>query len=121
MNKLAEQGADALQKLIEAVQSASPAVWAAAQAKVQADILANQWLVKMTLSIEIVLGAWLILCLVWAFNEHAETDLVALGGFPFVIGTIFCAVFGITAKMQLISLQAAPNWHAIQLIMSQVK
>ena len=96
----------ALEQLVEAVKQASPAMWAAAQAKVQADMTVSFWLIWVGLAVLVgCVGLVVWDALVW--NEGLAAALGIVCG----IGALLFAVinWSIYTGMRL-----APEWYAIK-------
>ncbi len=103
----------ALEQLIEAVKQASPAVWAAAQAKVTADIAVAHFWAWASLPI-LIFGFGLVAYAAWAERKSrygGEGVMPGVCGFFILLGSfIACAA----AWTQYIQMSMARDWYAIR-------
>jgi uncharacterized protein YqgC (DUF456 family) len=100
----------AIEQLVEAVKTASPMLWAAAQNKVQADLLA--WVCVLVLAmIALPLCAY---ALVWASKRPGYSDSAfgaqLIGG---LIG-VLAALAAPGALVEIVTLYVARDWYAIK-------
>ncbi len=110
-----------LDKLVGFVESATPVIWAAAQQRVIADILANAiWLAVMIVAIIVVLKAKNI---AWAMAKQAEENredpdgwyAISIGSAMLIGVGIFVAV---TLSVTITRMAVNPTYYAIQNIIS---
>lgn len=100
----------AIEQLVEAVKQASPALWAAAQHKVQADIAVDLMAIKIGIAMVVVGAIGLALALFLDLDFESATPLAIIS---FGLG----AVGGIVTLMCVLELKAlttAPDWYAIK-------
>lgn len=110
----------ALEKLVKAVEQASPEIWAAAQAGVQAQAAICKFYVQLAIGMEIVAMVWLAFW-VWLFLRSDDEDALGIGLIPFLLLTLIAVVMGAVNYTELLTLQLAPQWAAIQLLLQQVR
>ena len=103
----------AVEAVVEAIRAASPALWAAAQAKVQSDLAVAQFW-QTFCGVTVALS--LVLIVVGIFLARSY-DWEVPGGL-LVIVSLFSAIFstiGVVANhATIIAINAAPQWYAIK-------
>lgn len=98
----------AIEKLIEAVQQASPTLWAAAQAKVQADIaVAHIWFWAALIGMAIGLA----LCVLAGCGPGYDSGILVIPGSIMLVGGALAAICAYTSW---VAYAAAPQWYAIR-------
>ncbi len=112
----------ALETVVEAVKVASPALWAAAQQKVRANMLSD-W-TALLLSIIIILAAFLLVRKTQKIaDKHEGYDRYGAPGWliPAAVGGwvagVTALLVGIVSIFDLVQLYNAPDWYAIKALM----
>lgn len=105
----------ALEQAIEAVRQASPALWAAAQHKVAADLAVDQ----MAVCIGLILLAWGIVAVVVGVRNAGDwrmwPDVACVSGW---LAILFSVVAIVAASIEIKQIQMAPDWYAMKALAS---
>ncbi len=102
----------AIDAVIEAVKNASPVLWAAAQEKVQADIVNAHFWMMVWIGIAAILGVVFLVLLALGFITAQEE----------VAGpAVFCLIVGLVSLLpaaacytDILVREKAPQWYALQ-------
>jgi hypothetical protein len=103
----------AIEAVIEAVKSASPTLWAAAQQKVQADIAnAHFWMWAAAVIAGLSLLATVLL--IWvAFSDKGDEGLLG-GAVVFLVLMLGAGVVSAIHYTNVMVREKAPQWYAIK-------
>jgi len=112
MNEAVEVLGSGLQQLIEAVKSASPAMWEAAQQSVKANIAVAQFWESIGLGILAIGCVGIVLGIILSVTVD-NFDFLGLSLFS-VLPALGGLIMWGACHAEIIRLETAPNWYAIE-------